>query len=97
VKAVLKWQMIFNSEPQMVGGGKIIHVDEQYAQPTIWTEEDDTHGPGAVPATREVIVVGTGHEIPESHPYHLGTYLTQGGAFVWHIYGNVDREGIKPF
>lgn len=38
--------------------------------------------------TMEVIVFGTGWQIPEGwfDDHHIGTYVTQDG-FVWHIFG----------
>jgi hypothetical protein len=79
----------------MIGGGKVLHIEEQHTVASVWTEEE-VDAEGQANRTREVVFVGTGHEIPESHPYHLGTYLSMNGAFVWHIYGNVDRGGLQP-
>lgn len=90
-----KWSIQTTDYPQMVGGGKVLYVAEQHAIIQIWTEEEDPSELGEnPPATREVLIVGTGTPIPESHPHHLGTLLSMNGVFVWHIYGNVGPEGL---
>jgi hypothetical protein len=91
MKTPLKWQLLLNADPQMIGGGKVLLVADQFSNITVWTEEKTARG-GIPPRTREVVLVGTGHEIPESHPHHLGSVLMTGGTWVWHVYANFPGE-----
>lgn len=66
---------------------KILCVQNQYDIPTLYVqvssyfdhEEDIT-----------IIIVGTGHPIPELELEYIGTVVTQKGMLVWHVYKEVN-------
>lgn len=65
-------------EVEMPLTAKILTVEPQNGQLTIWAEVD----PDDQPVRRDINGVGTGHPVPE------GEYLTtvQQGSYVWHLY-----------
>lgn len=62
---------------------RVVHVDNQNERPTLWMEVDDSR-----PNERRtfVVVVGTGAPVPAEPAAHVGTVLTAGGGYVWHVY-----------
>lgn len=78
-RRVLKWVCEFGQETA-IGGGKVVLVAEQAGYPVVWTEED-----GRFEETRTIIVLGTGHRIPDDFS-HLGSFTMYDGAAVWHLY-----------
>jgi hypothetical protein len=97
VRRVLRWEVPVDDQWHDIGGGKVVHVDNRPTLPglpsgrvEVWTEEPT---PEDWPATergmvplRNVIVVGTGHPIPDEATTHLGSVLDADGRLVWHLY-----------
>lgn len=54
----------------------------QYGQPTLWYL---TNPSTPAPKTREVSLVGTGHDVPENCDW-AGTVQEENGALVWHVF-----------
>lgn len=72
-------------------------VDWQNSVPTIWA----LVSPDEPMTPRSVVVVGTGHDIPEhptlTHVFPLGTLFE--GPFVWHVllyYGKDGADATLP-
>ena len=59
---------------------KVLCVQMQHGELVLWAEVDTDK------ASKEllVVIVGTGHEIPENAGQYLST--VQDGSYVWHIY-----------
>jgi hypothetical protein len=71
-------------------GSIIVHVAEQFGQIAMWYRCD----PGDTTRVERVFsVVGTGWVFadPKSTVYHVGTVLTDGGTFVWHVFEHVPK------
>lgn len=97
-RRVLRWDVLINDAPQMIGGGKLVLVGcrlDQRSQANaparrveVWTEEDV---PGSMKfdslLTRRVIVVGTAYVIPPGYS-HIGSAVepSPSNRLVWHIY-----------
>jgi hypothetical protein len=69
---------------EMPEGAQIVHVDMQGDTPQMWAVVD----PALPTEERWFRLVGTGHEIPEcsGRRKHVGSFLTRGGAFVFHLF-----------
>lgn len=64
-------------------GAKVLHVEQQGEGVYIWALVD----PSAERERRVFIVRGTGHPIDDDMPIeHVGTFLLQGGALVFHLF-----------
>ncbi len=74
----------FSFRLEMPAGAVPVHVDVQHGGVCIWAVVD----PSASKESREFFVVGTGHDIPDGIDCddHVGTFLTSGGALVFHIF-----------
>jgi hypothetical protein len=85
--AVLKWPVSVDGERHAVGGGPVMLVASQGAHGTIcvWTLEHSEEPT----ISREVIVVGTGHDLPDGGTNwdHIGSCLA--GPYVWHVFEQV--------
>jgi hypothetical protein len=58
---------------------KVLHVDEQHGEVTLWVELNTAHAT----QTHYFQIVGTGHPVPDGAE-HVGTALVR--QFVWHVY-----------
>jgi hypothetical protein len=97
VKTVFKYPLAITDGLQQVvmpGQSRIVHVGNQDELPTLWAEvqvdEDLRPALGSAAEGRRMerrtfFIAGTGHHVPEPSE-HVGTVLTQGGRYVWHIY-----------
>lgn len=74
---------------RLPAGAQVLHVDAQHGQPMLWAAVD----PNAKEEFRDIYMVGTGHPLPELSPgterRHLGSFLADGGAFVFHAFEDV--------
>ncbi|PHS22102.1 MAG: hypothetical protein COA84_13045 [Robiginitomaculum sp.] len=64
---------------------RFLHVGEQNQRPCVWYEtvsEDNM-----CKDYYEIIVVGTGHPIPDEFQTYLGTSQMNDLGLVWHLYG----------
>jgi len=69
---------------------KILSVQMQHGELCLWAEVQTSlrH------ETRYIEIIGTGHEIDESHRReYIGTVQTADGNLVWHVY---ERLAPKP-
>jgi hypothetical protein len=71
-------------------GAKLLSIDRQsmYGLDSIqsWWEVDDEE---QSTVDEPYLIVGTGHEMPDTRGYQFATSVQQ-GMFVWHIYMNSD-------
>lgn len=70
---------------QMPAGAKPIHVAEQHGMIRLWAIVE----PDNPPEERGFIVVGTGHEFDPAGLQLIGSLLTPGGTFVFHVFERV--------
>jgi len=68
-------------------GAKPLHIDMQDGEIYLWAlVEDQLAGTQFI----NILVVGTGHEINHLNPYHINTFLVNGGEYVFHAFQVVD-------
>lgn len=73
-------------EVSLPEGAKLLHVDYQYRDFTLWALVDDRDW--VQKEKRRVLVVGTGHDIPfdEHQLRHISTVMVEGGRLVFHAF-----------
>lgn len=86
-RAVQKYPLRVTDEQIIVmpEGAQILTVqttDKDGDQPFIWALVDVTKRM----AGRTIYVVGTGHSFPVDAGKYIGTFQTQGGTGVWHVF-----------
>lgn len=64
-------------------GAEILHIEEQHGKPCIWALHDQDEPLGKL---RYFDTYGTGHVIPTNKSSYVGTFLSEGGQFVWHVF-----------
>lgn len=71
---------------------EILHIGVQEGMPMLWAIVD----PEAVWDSRRLLVVGTGHLLPDgaSKLTHVSTF--QEGPFVWHVFEPLRGNGSVP-
>jgi hypothetical protein len=74
----------------MPEGAELLAFQLQFEQPTVWAKVDLR----ARLVDRLLVLVGTGHELPQVAgvvPAYVGTLQQAGGRLVWHLfdYGEV--------
>lgn len=82
-RRILKATVKVDDRWHKVPGGPIVHVDHQGEDDRVhvWFEHDsDLDLPG-----RLLRVFGTGQPLPDEPTRHVGTVLTPGRSFVWHV------------
>jgi len=67
---------------QMPREAKVLHVEVQRGVPCLWVECE----PDAPKEYRAFAVIGTGHPFNDKGFEYVGTYLSEGGHFVFHVY-----------
>ena len=71
---------------------RVLAVDDQRGVLEAWFEVV----PGQPERSLDLIIVGTGHEIPDDADAYLGHLVTAGGVFVWHFYtGRIFQGGLR--
>ena len=93
MKQVLKWTVPVDDRPHEIGSGPVVLVSSQYGPEAVqvWTEEEsrteDTvfHG-------RQAQVIGTGQEIPDGLPFHVGSVALNDITIVWHVYADAEKN-----
>ena len=87
MRTIFKYPLdLGGSWPQVIatsGTPVFRHFDMQGDTPCVWAEVD----PNAAVEETKVVIVGTGHSIPDGFRY-FGTAMH--GQFVWHLY--VEQE-----
>ena len=73
---------------EMPEGAEVIHVAEQFDEPFMWAIVDNEK-----PLKHHhFYVFGTGHRMNDYCLRFVGTLLTAGGSYVWHIF----HAGTSP-
>ncbi len=67
---------------EMPAHAKILHVQMQDGKPCLWAYCD----PEQPKQPRLIRTIGTGHPIPDESLTYIGTYQTDGGRLVWHVF-----------
>lgn len=63
----------------------ILHIAEQHpGELYLWALVDTNQMRDT--ELKQLVLVGTGHEVPDEPIKHLQTCVTLNGAFVWHIF-----------
>lgn len=82
---IWKWPLRLEVEQaiDVPEGSEVVHVATQKDVPALWMRVPDLDAPVT---SRRIHIVGTGHQ--EVHPAwrYLGSVMTDGGVFVWHIF-----------
>ena len=74
---------------QMPMDAKVLHVEVQHGQPQLWALVQPTNEI----RDRDFFVVGTGHPFQEYlQPSHVGTFMLEGGALVFHVFESMDAR-----
>jgi len=89
------WKIAF--EPGKVAANHVLpegatplHVAMQFGEPAVWFEIDTDRPAEAI----GLVIVGTGHVVPDG-VRHVGTCMTDDGAFVWHIYQYIPASALR--
>ncbi len=74
----------FRQDVEMPHGSRIISAQQQHGQLCIWAEVN----PKADKCNRQIVIIGTGHELPREGicMEFIATVQTLDGVLVWHIY-----------
>jgi hypothetical protein len=67
---------------RMPKGATILSVQGQFGEFTAWAVVD----PGAEPEARTILILGTGHPVPDGEWDHISTFQMGGGNFVFHAF-----------
>ena len=67
---------------------RILHVSMQHDKPIIWALGNTKREL----FTREFVVLGTGHEVPDDNLKYLGTGVALAGLLVWHVFERLVEE-----
>lgn len=84
MKTIWKWTLAV-ADAQVVElpvGAEILAVQMQGGLPQVWALCD----PDAPKRPRHIVMFGTGHSAPDQPGRHIGTFQTNGGAYVWHAF-----------
>ena len=79
-----KLELMTSQTLKMPHAHRILRVSTQFPDDDtmfLWAEVE----PKTLLIPVDLRIVGTGHDVPEDHEY-VGSCITQGGAFVWHVY-----------
>ena len=68
---------------------RVLAVDDQRGKFEAWFEVV----PGEPERSLDLIIVGTGHKVPDDSGHYIGHLVTAGGAFVWHFYTSRTFQG----
>ena len=82
MQTIWKYPLDIRTEIMIPTGAKILCVHVQNDRPCLWAQVD----PKAVKEKRTFKIYGTGHEMFDACGTYVGTFMTDGGAFVWHVY-----------
>lgn len=66
----------------MLAGAEILHVAMQQNKITLWAK----CSPPSASDIREFLVTGTGWQFDDDGLKFVGTAITDGGSFVWHVF-----------
>ena len=88
MKIIWKYTLVHGHQTvTMPEGAEVLSVAMQGDRIMLWA----LVRPDAAPSPRRFVVIGTGWKLPEGEWRFLRTVLTDGGAFVWHVF-----EGVGP-
>jgi hypothetical protein len=82
--AVWKYPLTVRDEQfiEMPQSSRVLHIDTQNGVPCLWALVDDQRPK----LRRRVLMYGTGHPITGPVADHLGSFLLDSGALVFHVF-----------
>lgn len=90
MKTIWKYplKITYEQRIQMPVTAQVLCVQMQQCTPCIWAQHDDTAMVFDKPLMemRTFYIVGTGREIEAKNFSYIGTFQTDGGQFVWHLF-----------
>lgn len=75
-------EIVDEQQIAMPDGARILCVQVQRGVPCIWAEVS----PGVREVHRTLLIHGTGHDVSVRAKKYVGTFQTDGGDFVWHLF-----------
>lgn len=72
-----------NGQVDLPIGAEVLHFGVQNEEYYIWAKVDEEQ---MEKKERWFRTFGTGHNIPEQKLKHIGTVMTNNGAYVWHCF-----------
>lgn len=98
MKTIWKYQIRPDTKSlPMPLGAKLLFVGIQGGEVQLWAEVD----PAQPMRARAIACYGTGHDMPDNPGSHVGTFMTHGGALVFHVYDEgshgLTEEHIERF
>ncbi len=69
-------------EVMMPKGARVLSVDVQYREPTLWAQVDEENEP----EKRVFRLVGTGHDFADQGARFIGTVILLNGDLVLHVF-----------
>lgn len=90
MKSIYKYpvKMVGDQLIKIPVGAEILHVDLQFEGIYMWALCD----PSGELEERKIVIIGTGHPIPNQvvdKLHHLGTVPMSGGSLIWHIFEEI--------
>ncbi len=84
MKQVLKYKLgiVGLQEIELPEGAQILSVQTQHESICLWALVDQDKAK----EMRRIILIGTGHYLPEGDHKFLGTVQELGGDLVWHLF-----------
>jgi hypothetical protein len=81
---IWKYQLKMTDEQivEMPSDGYPLCVQVQGGVPCLWAMVN----PLSAPAPKTIEIFGTGHTMPRSNRIYVGTFQTNGGRLVWHVF-----------
>lgn len=83
---IFKYEVPVRGSVLMPKKARIIHLDLQHGVPMMWALVT----PGELEDWRNFIILPTGGEILYTGIVHIGTFLVDNGALVWHVFEKID-------
>ena len=86
------WRQTINITDRQILTGpglrRVLAVDNQRDKLEVWFEV----APGEPARSLDLIIVGTGHTVPDDAGDYIGHLIANGGTFVWHFYTTDPRR-----
>lgn len=75
---------------EVPAGAELLCARERFEQICIWFRCD----PNAPKEKRDIAVIGTGHDAPDSEGRYLGTASLKGGTFMFHVFERASKSPL---
>ena len=82
MKTVWKYTLSPVSYLMIPKGSKVLFVDNQKEIAQLWALVD----PSQEKESREFVVYGTGHDVPDNPGNYVGSFLMSSGSLVFHVF-----------